>query len=224
MSNYSSSLQQLMAKVGCPTYRALMQQSHLSRRQLQALRSGQGANLSIAGLCRLSDVLQVPLADLLKIFDIASFGRPQTSNPDHPETPSTADSTQVLKAECLRLQQQLEQQRSHLQQDFQRETLHTLESLLLMWPTAAHKAQQDPTLPAMRIVPLLKPLEHLLQQWGIEAIGAVGEQTLYDPTLHQWNTTAAEGPPQSGEAVVITHVGYRQGATILYRAKVRLSE
>jgi hypothetical protein len=201
-----------------------MQQSHLSRRQLQALRSGQGANLSIAGLCRLSDVLQVPLADLLKIFDIASFDRPQTSNPDHPETSSTADSTQVLKAECLRLQQQLEQQRSHLQQDFQRETLHTLESLLLMWPTAAHKAQQDPTLPAVRIVPLLKPLEQLLQHWRIEAIGAVGEQTLYDPTLHQWNATGAEGPPQSGEAVVITHVGYRQGATILYRAKVRLPE
>lgn len=224
MSNYSSSLQQLMAKVGCPSYRVLMQQSHLSRRQLQALRSGQGANLSIAGLCRLSDVLQVPLADLLKIFDIASFDRPQTSNPDHPETSSTADSTQVLKAECLRLQQQLEQQRSHLQQDFQRETLHTLESLLLMWPTAAHKAQQDPTLPAVRIVPLLKPLEQLLQHWRIEAIGAVGEQTLYDPTLHQWNATGAEGPPQSGEAVVITHVGYRQGATILYRAKVRLPE
>jgi transcriptional regulator with XRE-family HTH domain len=224
MSNYSSSLQQLMAKVGCPSYRALMQQSHLSRRQLQALRSGQGSSLSMAGLCCLSEVLQVSLADLLKTFDIASLDRPQQTDTDRPETPSTADSAQVLKAECLRLQEQLEQQRSQLQQDFQRETLHTLESLLLMWPTAAHRAQQDPTLPAVRILPLLKPLDQLLQQWGIAAIGTVGEQTLYDPILDQWNTTCAEGPPQPGDAVVITHVGYRQGATIHYRAKVRLAE
>jgi transcriptional regulator with XRE-family HTH domain len=221
MSNYSSSLQQLMAQVGCPSYRALMQQSHLSRRQLQALRSGQGSSLSMARLCRLSEVLQVPLADLLRTFDIAILDRPQTSHPDRPETSSTANSVQTLKAECLRLQQQLEQQRSQLQQDFQRETLHTLESLLLMWPTAAHRAQQDPTLPAVKILPLLKPLEHLLRHWGVEAIGAVGEQTLYDPTLQQWNATGAEGPPQPGDAVVITHVGYRQGTTILYRAKVR---
>jgi transcriptional regulator with XRE-family HTH domain len=224
MPDYTLSLRQLMAEVGCPSYRALMQQSHLSRRQLQALRSGQGSSLSMAGLCCLSEVLQVSLADLLKTFDIASLDRPQTSQPDRPETPLTADPAQALKAECLRLQQQLDQQRSQLQQDFQRETLHTLESLLLMWPTAAHRAQQDPTLPAVRILPLLKPLDQLLQQWGIEAIGTVGEQTLYDPTLHQWNTTGAERPLRPGDAVVITHVGYRQGATILYRAKVRLAE
>jgi transcriptional regulator with XRE-family HTH domain len=216
MSNYSSPLRQLMAKVGCPSYRALMQQSHLSRRQLQALRTGQGSSLSMAGLCRLSDVLEVPLAELLKTFDIADL--------DRPETPSTVDPAQALKAECLRLQQQLEQQRSQLQQDFQRETLHNLESLLLMWPTAAHRAQQDPTLPAIRILPLLKPLEHLLQHWGIEAIGAVGEQTLYDPTLHQWNASREENPPNPGDPIIITHTGYRQGITILYRAKARLAK
>lgn len=225
MFDYSSSLRQLMANAGCPSYRALMQQSNISRRQLAALRSGQGARLSVEGLCRISQVLQVPLVDVLKTFDIVVLDRPeQRITNDRAIAPAPADNTQALKAECIRLLQQLEQQRSQLRQDFQRETLHTLESLLLMWPTAAHKAQQDATLPAVRMVPLLKPLDQLLKRWGIEAIGEVGQQTDYNPVLHQWNASSEDGPPNPGDAVIVTHVGYRQGDTILYRAKTRFAE
>jgi molecular chaperone GrpE (heat shock protein) len=223
MPDYSSVLRQLMAKAGCPSYRALIQQSNLSRRQLEALRSGQGARLPVEGLSRMSQVLKISLWDLFKIFDIAVLEySDQEAEYQGTIAPTNVDQTQALKAECIRLHQQLEQQREQLQQDFQRETIHALETLLLMWPTAAHRAHQDETLPAIRILPLLKPLEQLLKRWGIEVIGEVGQQTLYDPTLHQWSANSDEGAPDSGDAILITHVGYRQGMTILHRAKARL--
>jgi molecular chaperone GrpE (heat shock protein) len=122
-----------------------------------------------------------------------------------------------LRKEYDRLQLQLQQQQLSLQQEFQQSSLQLLESLLLQFPTAAQKARENPQLPALNIVPLVqKPLERLLQQWGVEAIALVGAELPYDPQLHQ----LMDGNAQPGEIVKVRYTGYRQGDKLLYRAKV----
>jgi DNA-binding Xre family transcriptional regulator len=221
--DYTPQLRQLMAKVGYPSYKALSQGSHVSWRQLQSLRAGEGSKLSLDNLLRLSQTFDLSLSDLLTTFGI-NISSPAESGWGNADSRSAVNPGQDLREECFRLQQQLEHQRSRLYLDFQRETLNTLESLLLIWPTAAHAAQQNPTAPALQLLPLLKPIEQLLRSWEIDRIGEVSQIVGFDPTLHQPNPSEAGNPPAMGDAVMITHVGYRQGETILYRAKVRIAE
>jgi molecular chaperone GrpE (heat shock protein) len=68
----------------------------------------------------------------------------------------------------------------------------------------------------VRLLPLVRPVEQLLQQWGVEAIASVGSELAYDPHLHQ----LMEGTAQPGELVRVRYTGYRIGEKLLYRAKV----
>jgi len=101
-------------------------------------------------------------------------------------------------------------------EQFQRESLQTIESWLLQWPTAVSAIAQNPDLPAQRIIKLLNPLEKLLQSWGVTRIGQVGEEVSYNPQQHQ----LLSGTAQSGITVRVRYVGYRHGDKLLYRAKV----
>jgi molecular chaperone GrpE (heat shock protein) len=110
----------------------------------------------------------------------------------------------------------LANQRQELCQEFQQASLQVIESWLLQWPTAAHKARENPQLAAVKLLPLVRPIQQLLQQWGVEAIAPVGAGIPYDPQLHQ----LLEGTAQPGETVKVRYTGYRQGEKLLYRAKV----
>jgi len=101
-------------------------------------------------------------------------------------------------------------------EQFQRESLQTIESWLLQWPTAVSAIAQNPDLPAQRIIKLLNPLEKLLQSWGVERIGQVGEEVSYNPQQHQ--LLSGNVPPET--TVRVRYVGYRHGDKLLYRAKV----
>lgn len=223
MPDYTPTLRQLMANIGCSSYKGLCHKSSVSWRQLQSLRMGEGARLSLDNLRKLSQTFDVPLSDFLVAFGIQGCSISGQASVPESRDASASNTVQSLREECIRLQQQLEQQRSQLYLDFQWETLNTLESLLLIWPTAAHAAQQNPTAPALRLLPLLKPIDQLLRNWGIAVIGEVSQSIPFDPMLHQWNATGEGQPPEQGEPVIVTHVGYRQGERILYRAKVRLA-
>jgi molecular chaperone GrpE (heat shock protein) len=135
-----------------------------------------------------------------------------TSQVDEGEAASLA----ALRQEYQRLQQQLENQRETLMQEFQQSSLQVLESWLVQWPTAAYAAQQNQQLPAVRLLPLLRPVEQLLQEWGVEAIASVGSELPYDPQWHQ----LMEGIAQPGDLVKVRYTGYRIGEKLLYRAKV----
>lgn len=175
------------------------------------LRQGEVQQMRVDVLLKLSQALKVPLTELVATFSSVEFGRENVT--------STGESKQAitaLKQEYQRLQAQLEQQRQALWQEFQQSSLQVLESWLLQWPTAAHKAQENPHLPAVRLLPLVRPMEQLLQQWGVEAIAPVGAEMPYDPQLHQ----LLEGTAQPGERVKVRYTGYRQGDKLLYRAKV----
>ena len=87
---------------------------------------------------------------------------------------------------------------------------------MLQWPTAVSKVQENQTLPAVKLLPLLRPVEKLLQQWGVEAIAPVGACIPYNPQQHQ----LLEGTAEPGSTVKVRYTGYKQGDKLLYRAKV----
>lgn len=194
-------LQELMQQVGVSSLKALSKKAGVSERQLQHLRQGQVAQMRLETLLKISQALQVSLPELL-----ANFGGVQLE-----EKPD-------LQQEYQRLQAQLEQQRSTLMQEFQQLSLQVLESWMMQWPTAAFAAQQNQQLPAVRLLPLVRPVEQLLAEWGVEKIASVGEEIPYDPQLHQ----LMESTAQPGELVRVRYTGYRQGEKLLYRAKVSL--
>ncbi|BAY51959.1 hypothetical protein NIES2134_104430 [Thermostichus vulcanus NIES-2134] len=98
----------------------------------------------------------------------------------------------------------------------QHQALQILEPFLRFWPTAAYAAHQNPTAPAQRILPLVKPVFQLLEQWGVRLIGEVGACVPFDPRQHQ----SDRAPLEAGTPVRITHAGYWWGDRLLFRAMV----
>ncbi|MEH2404530.1 nucleotide exchange factor GrpE [Nostoc sp.] len=205
-------LQDLMQQVGISSFKALSRAAGVSERQLLRLRQGKLEQMRVEVLLKLSPVLQMPLSELVTTFSTVELLQEKTA-PTQELLQQIAD----LRTEYDRSQQQIEQQQEILLQELQQSSLQLLESLLLQWPTAAQKAQENPQLAAVKIVPLVqKPLEKLLQAWGVEAIAPVGAELPYDPQLHQ----LMEGTAQPGEKVKVRYTGYLQGEKVLYRAKV----
>ncbi|MBD2127966.1 helix-turn-helix domain-containing protein [Microcoleus sp. ZQ-A2] len=201
--DFTHPLQQLMQQAGVSSFKALSRKAAVSERQVRRLRQGQIAQMRVETLLKISQVLQVSMTELLTIFG-------DTQSVDVLNSPTD------MSQEYQRLQQQLHEQRETLMQEFQQSSLQVIESWLLQWPTAAYAAQQNQQLPAVRLLPLVRPVEQLLQEWGVEAIASVGAEIPYDPHLHQ----LMEGTAQPGEAVRVRYIGYRQAEKLLYRAKV----
>jgi molecular chaperone GrpE (heat shock protein) len=210
--DFTQKLQGLMQRIGISSFKALSRAAGVSERQILRLRQGKLEQMRIDVLLRLSPVLQMPLSELVVTFSTGELLQDKTAS-----IQELSEEIADLKKEYQRSQLQLEQQRDILLQEFQASTLQLLESLLLQWPTAAQKAQENPQLAAVKIVPLVqKPLEKLLQAWGVEAIAPVGAELPYNPQLHQ----LMEGTPQPGETVKVRYTGYLQGEKLLHRAKV----
>ena len=201
--DFTHPLQQLMQQAGVSSFKALSRKAAVSERQVRRLRQGQIAQMRVETLLKISQVLQVSMTELLTIFG-------ETQSVDVLNSPTD------MSQEYQRLQQQLHEQRETLMQEFQQSSLQVIASWLLQWPTAAYAAQQNQQLPAVRLLPLVRPVEQLLQEWGVEAIASVGAEIPYDPHLHQ----LMEGTAQPGEAVRVRYIGYRQAEKLLYRAKV----
>lgn len=210
--DFTQKLQNLMQQVGISSFRALSRTAGVSERQLLRLRRFGVEQMRIDVLLKLSQALKLSLNQL-----VASFSQVELVTDKDTPTQELLHYVDQLKKEYERSQQQIQQQRQVLLQEFQQSSLQLLESLLLQFPTAAHKARENPQLSAVNIVPLVqKPLEKLLQQWGVEAIAPVGAELPYDPQLH----LLLEGNAQFGDTVKIRYTGYRQGDKLLYRAKV----
>lgn len=209
--DYTQRLQQLMQRQGFSSYRQLNRSSGVCEKQLRRLRQGQVSQMRVETLIKLAQSLQVSVNELLTTFSSLS---PLSISPVEE---GEAASLAALRREYQRLQQQLEYQREILMQEFQQSSLQVLESWLVQWPTAAYAAQQNEQLPAVRLLPLVRPVEQLLQEWGVEAIASVGSELPYDPQWHQ----LMDGAAQPGEMVRVRYTGYRMGgAKLLYRAKV----
>jgi transcriptional regulator with XRE-family HTH domain len=195
--DYTDRLQTLMSAIGITTYTELCQVAGVTEKVIRRLRRGAIGQMQIGTLQKIAQGLRISAPELLAQF-----------------TDATEHAS--LQVEYDRLQTQLQTQRDSLFQEFQQTTLQTIESWMLQWPTAAHAAQQNPTAPAVKLLPLVRPVENLLVQWGIEPIGTVGETIGFDPQRHQ----VMGAMPQPGDPVRVRYVGYMQSDRLLHRAKV----
>ena len=205
MADRTEILRQLMKLVGISSFQALSDRTGISRRAIDTLRKGNAATLRYADLAKLAEVLQIELNEFIPKFI----------------TESSSSTIADLQEEYKHLQQKLETQKQELRSQFERETIQQLESLLLQLPSAAHAAQNNPNMPAKNILPLLRPLDALLQKWGISMIGSVGAEVSYDPQKHQLMEGSNE--IEDGDLAIVRYVGYMQGEKLLYRARVSLN-
>ncbi len=207
MSDRTEILRHFMKLVDISSFQVLSDRAGVSRRAIDTLRKGNAATLRYSDLAKLAEVLQIEVNELIAKF---------ISNTSNPE--SASDAIASLREEYQRLQQKLEHQKQELRSQFERETIQQLESLLLQLPSAAYAAQQNPQMLAKNILPLLRPLDALLEKWGITIIGSIGAEVAYDPQKHQ----LMEGSDQleEGAIAIVRYVGYMQGEKLLYRARV----
>jgi molecular chaperone GrpE (heat shock protein) len=207
MSDRTEILRHLMKLVSISSFQVLSDRTRVSRRAIDTLRKGNAATLRYSDLAKLAEVLQIEINELIAKF---------ISNTSNPESASTTIAS--LREEYQRLQQKLEHQKLELRSQFERETIQQLESLLLQLPSATYAAQQNPQMLAKNILPLLRPLDALLQKWGITIIGSVGVEVAYDSQKHQ----LMEGSDtlEEGAIAIVRYVGYMQGEKLLYRARV----
>jgi molecular chaperone GrpE (heat shock protein) len=207
MDDRTEALRQLMKLVDISSFQILSDHSGLSRRSIDAIRRGKAADLRYADLAKLAEVLQIELNELIAKF---------ISDPSNLK--SSSSQIAALREEYQRLQQKLEHQKQELRSQFERETIQQLESLLLQLPSAAYASLQNPNLLAKNILPLLRPLDALLQKWSVTAIGSVGVEVIYDPQKHQLMEDSDD--LEAGNTAIVRYVGYMHGEKLLYRARV----
>lgn len=208
---FTQRLRSLMQRVNLSSFKSLAQKAGVSEWQIEQLRNGRAKQMRVENLLKVGEVLHVSINKLIQQFSDADT-IPNISK----ITQETNEEILILQQEYERLKQQLDEQQQELFQQFQQSTLQTLETLLIQLPTATHAVQQNPDLPASRLLPLLRPIDQLLNAWGIEAIAPVGSEVPYDPHYHQ----LMDGTAQPGDQVRVRYTGYRQGERLLYRAKV----
>lgn len=216
--DYSTKLRSLLEQVGIPSFKALGRAADVSDWQIEQLRRGKVAQMRVETLLKISQVLQISLPELITHFS-------ESIDPSS-STEKNLANERDLQQEYQRLQTQLEQQRELLQQEFQQATLHVLESWLTQFPTLVHAAQQNSEVPAnkLNLVVFMRPIDRLIQSWGIESIAPIGSEVPYDPQMHQFIPDPSQPGriPQPGEIVRVRYAGYRQGDKLLHRAKVGL--
>ncbi|NMG57284.1 XRE family transcriptional regulator [Geitlerinema sp. P-1104] len=202
-------LRSLMTQAGISSFRELSRRAAVSQWQVRQVRTGPLSNLRWGVLCQLSQALNLSPSQFIAALEREP--NPAAAQPSYPD-----QERESLKQEYQRLQVQLSQQSQQLRQEFQRESLERLESFLRFWYTAAAMVQQNPQLPAKNLLPLIRPLEQLFEDWGLIPIGDVQAIVPYNPQQHQLK----QGTANPGDRVRITHRGYYHGDRLLWRAQV----
>lgn len=219
LEHNQKTLNKLLQEANISTLQQLSEISGVGEAQLWRLQHGLIGKMPVETVCKISAALNVPVDTFINLFLPNSIITVITKITQPGVTTQPANLSQDeswLKLEYQRLKEQMKQQQSNLQQEWQKSTLEILEPWLLQWPTAKAAALHNPQLPAAKIIPLLKPLEQLLEKWEIEPIGSPGEHLGFDPYTHQ----LMEGTAQPGDPVKVRYVGYRLADKLLYRAFV----
>lgn len=208
----SKILEQLIKEANISSLKELSQIAGVAEIQLWRIQYGLLPKITLETIIKIANALNVPLNKFLSLF-LATSLEPELTTVE--PQPTTHEHSQ-LKLEYQLLQQQIKQQQTQLQQEFKESTIQSLESWLLQWATAKTAIQQNPQILAVKIVPLMKPVEQLLEKWGLSPIASVDQHIPYDPQWHQ----LINGSSQTGDLVKVRYVGYRLGDKLLYRAKV----
>ena len=204
-----ATLQKLMARVDIADSEELSKQAQISGLQIKRLEYGLIHKLTVENLLKLANSLQLSPEELLAQFDSRSSESSSTLvEPDQ--------TTQNWQQEYQQLQARLEQQATSLETQFQQQSINVIESWLIQWPTAIAAIAKNPDLPAERLIPLVRPVKELVEQWGLTPISEVGTEIPYDPQQHE----LMSGDAEPGTTVKVRYVGYQQQDKLLYKAKV----
>ena len=206
-------LANLMKQVNISNIEELSYTSGVSELQIRRLQYGLIYKISVETLVKLAVALQISIEQMLD-----KFTRPMESLSDSEETTDSTpqQSVQFWQQEYQQLKLEMTQQAETLSSEFQYSSIQAIESWLIQWPTAIAAIVKNPELPAAKLIPLVKPVEHLVKQWGIETISEVGAELPFNP---QWQELMS-GSAEPGTMVKVRYVGYKQGDKILYKAKV----
>jgi len=204
-------LKKLMDIVGISNLKELSIIARVSERELYRLQYGLIGKMNLETLISISNALQISLSNLVNMLE------PKLMTGITDENLQTIEK---LKQEYKILLENQEKQKESLKKEFIEKSIKKLETWLLQWPTAAAAARKNNQLPAVRLLPLLKPIEELLKEWGITEYASVGEELAYDPQWHQ----LIEGTAKIGERVRVRYPGYLQGDKLRLRAQVSLIE
>ena len=205
----SQAFRRLMTGQDITTFKALSLRSQVSLGAIKRLQQGHILTMQVQTVAKIARVLEISVDDLVRSLTAESIGIPQ---------PNASNSE--VQQEYDRLAQTFKHQETNLREVFQHEALQTLEPWLIQWSAAAHAAQTNPQLTASKLLPLLTPIDRLLVEWGVSAIGTIGEECDYDSALHQ----GMNADCQVGDRVRVRFLGYRyqnsNGNHVLHRAKV----
>ena len=183
-----------MEKVGINNYRQLSKKAKVNELQLYRLQNGLISSISFGVLVKIAEALNISVVELIDEL-----------------TNGSEDKKSAITSSDDRNQDDLSGE--------QQEAIFILESLILQLPTIVNAVENNPELPAKKLLPLLKPLDQLLQHWGITVIGKVGEIIPFNPQEHELIDTM-ENKNQDSLSVKVRYVGYRYQEKLLYRAKV----
>jgi transcriptional regulator with XRE-family HTH domain len=200
-------LKELMYRSSINSFRHLSRSTQTSAQTIDKIRSGNVDTLRWQTIVKISNIL-----DISEIEFIETFG-----NRSLQVTPENNDRNLVqIQQEYDRLQHQLQQQRETLQTEFQSQSLQTLESFLIYFPTAKQATLDNPNFPATKLLPLVGSIDRLIAGWDVKTISTIGAKIPYDPQYHQ----LIEGAANPGDLVTVRYIGYRHGDKLLFRAKV----
>jgi molecular chaperone GrpE (heat shock protein) len=204
-------LANLMESVGIDSLEELSEIAGVSGLQIRRLQYGLVYKVSVETVVKLAAALQLSVEQL-----ITKFTKPSQLSPEAALALKHEESSQAWQQEYQKLEEEMAQQEQMLQNQFQQASIQTIESWLIQWPTAVTAIEKNPELPAARLIPLVKPVKQLIEQWGLETIAVVGEELPYDP---QWQELM-KGSVEPGAMVKVRYVGYKKEDKILYKAKV----
>jgi molecular chaperone GrpE (heat shock protein) len=204
-------LSTLMTQVDINSLEELSKLAGVPELQIRRLQYGLIGKISVETLIKLANTLQLSLEEL-----IAKFSSLTTSCASSASVNTQSESSQLWQQEYQQLEREMAQQSETLKSQFQQDSIQTIESWLVQWPTAVAAIEKNPELPAERLIPLVRPVKQLVEQWGLETIASVGEELAYDPQWHELMTDSVE----PGTMVKVRYVGYKQADNILYKAKV----
>ena len=209
---YDSFLRDRMEELKIHSFRQLAIVCGVSLHAIKRLRREGVKGLSIEVAACIAEGLELSLLDFLTGVGYEFKGRPCLSL-----VPIAMPSDYQREYEYLKVQ--LLEQRQKLYLEFQQEAIDRLETWLRNWPKVVHTiAQEKPDLLAVKILPLLKPLECLLQDWGVMTIGQIGDRLAFDPSYHQLITHS--DPILPGAIVEVQRPGYLHQNKLLFRAEV----
>lgn len=205
---YDQLLMFRLNQLGMTSFVSLQQKSGLTTSRLRQVRRGELGLFKFKELTRLATALGWTIEELLQ-----NLGVEDTSSSKR------LLEIEALRRECLRLREELQQQRIELTTEFRHSTFQQLQTLLSNYPSVRQLVQVKPDLPAKNLTSLFTSLDNLIESWGYQPIGQALEQVSYNPQLHQPDASDIE----VGELVYIRFVGYREGEQILSPAKVSRS-